>query len=114
MHCHESGVVRTQALNQLLIHGDFYLKLQEFKLRMMMQVINILSPFLAFALAYNQAKVHNMLATMLELTMLELHFKNMKVIRDFVGQAHAIQIVTNYESINIVCLTILIFSFEPC
>jgi hypothetical protein len=76
MHCHESDVVRIQALNQQLIHGDFYLELQEFKLKMMMQVINILSPFLAFALAYNQAKVHNMLAIMLD-----LHFKNMKVIK---------------------------------
>jgi hypothetical protein len=37
MHCHESDVVRTQALNQLLIHGDFYLELQEFKLKMMMK-----------------------------------------------------------------------------
>jgi hypothetical protein len=83
MHCHESDVVRNQALNQLLIHGD--LELQEFKLRMMMQVINIVSPFLAFVLAYNQAKVHNMLAIMFN-----PHFKNMKVLRDFVGHAHAI------------------------
>jgi hypothetical protein len=43
---------------------------------MMAQIINILTMFLAFALAYNQAKVHNMLAIMLD-----LHFKNMKVIK---------------------------------
>jgi hypothetical protein len=102
MHCHESDVVRIQALNQLLNHGDFYIELQEFKLRMIMQVINILSPFLAFASIYNQAKVHNMLAIMLD-----LHFKNMKVIRDFAGHAHAIQIVKNYEYVNIVCLLLL-------
>jgi hypothetical protein len=35
-----------------MVHGEFDLKLQEFKLRMMMQVINIISPFLAFASAY--------------------------------------------------------------
>jgi len=66
---------------------------------MMMQVINNLSPFLAFALTYNQTKVHNMLAIMLDPC-----FKNMKVIRDFVDHAHTIQIVIDYESINIVCL----------
>jgi hypothetical protein len=56
---------------------------------------------LAFASIYNQAKVHNMLAIMLD-----SHFKNMKVILDFVGYAHAIQIVINYD-INIVCLLLL-------
>jgi hypothetical protein len=81
-----------------LIHGEFDLELQEFKLRMMTQIINTLSPFLAFVLAYNQTNVHNMLAIRLDPC-----FKNMKVIRDFVGHAHAIQIVIDYESINIVC-----------
>jgi len=57
----KGNVPRAQALNQLLIYGDFNFKLQKFKLRMMMQVINILSPFLAFALTYNQAKTHNII-----------------------------------------------------
>jgi hypothetical protein len=65
---------------------------------MMLQIINILSPFLAFGSTYNQTKAHNMLAIMFD-----PHFKNMKVMWDFVGHAHAIQIVTNYD-INIVCL----------
>jgi hypothetical protein len=61
-------MARIQALNQPLIHGDFDSELQEFKLKMMMmQIINILSPFLTFVLAYNQAKAHNMLAIMLDL-----------------------------------------------
>jgi hypothetical protein len=59
-------MAKFQALNQSLIHEDFDLELQKFKLRMMMQVINILSPFLAFVLAYNQAKAHNMLAIMFD------------------------------------------------
>ncbi len=40
----------------------------------------------------------------------------MKVIWDFVGHAHAIQIVTNYD-VSIVCFLfniIGVFSFEPC
>ncbi len=85
-------VARIQALNPFLIRGNFDSKLQEFKLRMMTQIINILSPFLTFALAYNQADVHNIMAIMLD-----LWFKNMKVIWDFVGHAHAIQIVTNFD-----------------
>jgi len=59
---------------------DFDSKLHKFKLRMMTQVINILFPFLAFVLAYNQAKAHNMFVIMLD-----LGFKNMKIIWDFVG-----------------------------
>jgi hypothetical protein len=59
-------VARIQTLNQLLIHGDFDSELQEFKLRMMTQIINNLSPFLAFALSYNQANVHNIMAIMLD------------------------------------------------
>jgi hypothetical protein len=35
--------------------------------------------------------------------MFDPHFMNMKIMWDFVGHAHAIQIVTNYD-INIVCL----------
>ncbi len=67
----------------------------------MMQVINILSLFLAFSYIYNQDRAHNMLAIMLDPC-----FKNMKIIQDFVGNAHATQIVTNYD-INIVCLLLL-------
>jgi hypothetical protein len=40
-----------------MIHGDFDLKLQEFKLKIMMQVISILSPFLAFALVYKSRPI---------------------------------------------------------
>jgi glucokinase len=64
---------------------------------MMTEVINIISPFLAFASTYNQAKAHNMLAIMLN-----LHFKNMKVINDFAGHAHIILNVIEYD-VNIVC-----------
>jgi hypothetical protein len=76
---------------------------------MMTQVINILTMFLAFALAYNQANAHNMLPIMFN-----LHFKNMKLIREFVGNAHAIQIVIDYDN-NIVCPLLLhvIFHFNP-
>lgn len=42
---------------------------------MMTKVISILFLFLTFASTYNHAKAHNMLAIMLN-----LHFKNMKVI----------------------------------
>ncbi len=34
-------------LNQLYMCGNFDLELQEFKLRMMAQVLNVLGPFLA-------------------------------------------------------------------
>jgi hypothetical protein len=68
---------------------------------MMAQVINILTMFLAFALAYNQTNAHNILPIMFD-----LHFKNMKLIQYFVGNAHAIQIVIDYDN-NIVCPLLL-------
>jgi hypothetical protein len=76
---------------------------------MMTQVINILIMFLGFVLAYNQANAHNMLPIMFS-----LHLKNMKLIRDFVGNAHAIQIVIDYDN-NIVCLFLLhvVFHLNP-
>ncbi len=65
------------------------------------QIINILTLFLAFALAYNQANAHNMLPIMFN-----LHFKNVKLIQDFVNNSHAIQIVIDYDN-NIVCPLLL-------
>jgi hypothetical protein len=47
---------------------------------MMIQVINILTPFLALAFAYNPTKVHKMMVIMLD-----PHFKNMKIIWGFLG-----------------------------
>jgi hypothetical protein len=41
----KANVAMAQALNQLLIHWDFDSKSHEFKLRVMMQIINILSHF---------------------------------------------------------------------
>jgi putative heme degradation protein len=60
----------------------------------MTKIINILILFLTFISIYNQAKAHNMLAIMLDLC-----FKNMKVILVFVGNAHVIQIVTNCDKL---------------
>jgi hypothetical protein len=50
------GVTNIQTLNQLLIYDDFDLKLQEFKWRMMVQVVGILMPLLAFSMVYNHSK----------------------------------------------------------
>ncbi len=63
----------------------------------MAQIINIFIMFLAFALICNKARAHNMLAIMFN-----LHLKNMKVIHNFMGNTHAIQIVTYYDT-NVMC-----------
>jgi hypothetical protein len=42
------GVANVEALNQQLICNEFYSKLQEHKQRMMVQVVGILIPVLAF------------------------------------------------------------------
>jgi len=64
---------------------------------------------LAFALAYNQSNPHNLLPIMFD-----FHFKNIKLICDFVGNAHAIQIVIDYDN-NIMCPLLLhvVFHLNP-
>jgi hypothetical protein len=69
-----------QAKNQSFIPSDFQSKLMYFKLRMLSQVVCILSPSLAFATSFFPTKVHNMLTMMLY-----LKFKGMKVVKEFVG-----------------------------
>jgi hypothetical protein len=44
----EVGVVNIEVLNQPLICGDFDSKLEHFKWRMMVHIVGILMPFLAF------------------------------------------------------------------
>jgi hypothetical protein len=63
----------------------------------MAQIINIFIMLFAFALFCNQAKAHNMLAIMFN-----PHVKNMKVIHNFMGNTHVIQIVTYYDT-NVMC-----------
>jgi hypothetical protein len=69
-----------QAKNQSFIPSNFQSKLMYFKLRMLSQVVSILSPFLAFATSFFPIEAHNMLTMMLH-----LKFKGMKVVREFVG-----------------------------
>jgi hypothetical protein len=42
------GVANIEALNQSLVCGNFDSKLQEFKWKVMVQVVGILTPFLLF------------------------------------------------------------------
>jgi hypothetical protein len=61
------GVANNEVLNQSLIFGDFDSKLYEFKWRMMAQVVRKLMPFLAFSMAYNYSRAHNILMIMFNL-----------------------------------------------
>ncbi len=60
------GVANVEALNQQLICNEFDSKLQEHKQRMMVQVVGLLIPVLAFRMAYNHSKAQNMLKITLE------------------------------------------------
>ncbi len=58
-----------------------------------MGIPNALGLFLAFFESYIIAKAHNMLAIMFD-----PHFKNMKVIWDFVGDSLALQVMLEYDA----------------
>ncbi len=74
-------VCRTQALNQPFIRRDFDSELQEFKLRMMGQVLNTLGPFLVLSESSIATKAHNMLVIMFDPC-----FKNNESYMGFCGQ----------------------------
>jgi len=87
----KSKVVIIWALNQPLIQGDFDLELSKFKLRMHSQMINVLTPFLAFSNLYINVKAHDMM-----IIMLDFCFLNMKVIKDYVG--HIVDVIAKYDT----------------
>ncbi len=72
-------VASIENLNETLICDNFDLELQEFKWWIMVQVVGILMPFLAFSMIYNHFQAHNML-----MIMLDFCYKNMKCIQGFV------------------------------
>jgi hypothetical protein len=91
------NVANIDALNHPFIHGDFDSKLQEFKQKMMVQVVRILMSLLTFLMIYNHSKSHNMFTIMLD-----LHYKNLKYIQNFMRNS----IVTKYN-VKIMCIFLL-------
>jgi hypothetical protein len=59
---------------------------------MMVQILVVLSPFLAFAYANEPSKVHNKLAQMLD-----MHFRSLGVMKTLVKWANVIQMVQNVK-----------------
>ncbi len=57
----------------------------------MVQVVGILMAFLTFPMAYNHLKTHMLVMT------LDLHYKNMKCIQDFVGNSIIVKIIVKYD-----------------
>ncbi len=62
------------------MRGDFEFELGALRVRMMVEVQVVLTPFLAFTSSYNANKVHNTLAVMLDSL-----FKPLDVVKAFVG-----------------------------
>jgi hypothetical protein len=56
------------------------------------QVMGILMALWAFPMAYNHLKTHNMLVMILD-----LHYKNMKCIQNFVGNSIIVKIIVEYD-----------------
>jgi len=56
VHCYEIRCHQHSSIESPLIYDDFDLKLQEFKWRMMVQVVGILMPLFAFSMVYNHSK----------------------------------------------------------
>ncbi len=73
----------------------------------MVQVVGILMVFLAFPMAYNHLKTHNMLVMILE-----LHYKNMKCIQDFVGNSIIVKIIVEYDGKYVSFVIVGVKSFK--
>jgi len=85
-------MVKIQVFNEPLIWSNFDSELLEFKLRMNSHVIDVLTPFLTFSSSYIDVKAHNM-----SVIMLDLCFKNIKVIQDYVNNIVVVNVVVEYD-----------------
>ncbi len=68
-------------------------KLLKFKLSMNTKVISVFPPFLAFSSSYINANAHNMFSIMLDLC-----FKNMKLIWHYLGNVIVDDVVAKYDA----------------
>ncbi len=73
----------------------------------MVQVVGILMAFLAFSMAYNHFKTHNMLVMIFD-----LHYKNMKCIQDFVGNSIVVKIIVDYDGKHVSFVIVGVQSFK--
>jgi hypothetical protein len=89
------------------VKGDFDSELQALRMRIMGEIMAILTPFFAFASTYITTKAHNMLALMLD-----LHFKSLDVVKGFVGKAKVIQIVVKYDNKSLMPLLVATFKIQ--
>jgi hypothetical protein len=64
-------------------------------------VIDVLTPFVTFSSSYIDFKAHNMLVIMLDLC-----FKNIKVIQDYVNNIVVVSVVVEYD-VKVVYLLLL-------
>jgi hypothetical protein len=60
-------------------------------------MVKVLDPFLLFMLSFQQDKIHNMLAMMLD-----PHFKRLGLLIQYVGKERTLQIASEYD-INACC-----------
>ncbi len=68
--------------------GEFYL----FRQCMQKQVVQVLNPFLSFMASFQKAKVHNMLAMMLD-----PHFKWLRLVIQYVNKEKTLHIAGEYD-----------------
>ncbi len=88
------------------MRGDFEYELGALFTYMMAQIKIVLAPFLAFASIYIVAKVHNMLALMLN-----PRFKSLDILKTFVRMAKVIHMVVEYDTKSLMSLLLLTFLF---
>jgi hypothetical protein len=72
--------------------GEFDSELKILYGRMARQVADVLRPFLSFARKFEEGSAHNMICLMLD-----LHFKGLEVIVDYVGCGVAKEVVDEYN-----------------
>lgn len=81
------------SMNPPLCCGDFDSDIEVLKCWMGLEVVKVLAPFLSFAVRFSSDKAHNMLALMLD-----LRFKSLDCIIQYVGVDRARAIVQEYDN----------------
>jgi hypothetical protein len=72
------------------------------------EVFGVLDAFLSFLKKFDEKKTHNMFALMLD-----LRYKNHRIVSIFVGKEFAIGVVENYNKKPLFCLLLNIYQILP-
>ncbi len=86
--------------------GEIHQEIEILYGKMVVEIINLLCPFLGFAKTFFLDKTHNMVALMLD-----PHFKSMDCIMDYIGRDQVVTLVQQYDDLTMMPMLKAVMGF---